>query len=79
MGCQLVSESSKNVIVKITAYRSVIVIQIALYLITSFLFLTYVQELMFTALLRALERQVPSSVQNVWQNQDRLHSHHQRY
>lgn len=79
MGCQLVPESSKNVIVKITAYRSVIVIQIALYLITSFLFLTYVQELMFTALLRALERQVPSSVQNVWQNQDRLHSHHQRY
>ena len=71
--------SRKTVVVKIMAHRSVISIQMALYLTTSFLFPTYVQQVMFTALLRALERQAPSSVQNVWQNQDGLHSQHQRY
>ena len=51
----------------------------ALYLTTSFLFLIYVQQVIFIALLRVLERQAPSSVQNVWQNQDGLRSQHQRY
>lgn len=73
---QLAPGSSKNVTVRVMAHLS---IQISLHLIIGFLFLTHLQQLMFTVLLKALERQVPSSVQNVWQNQDGLHSHQQRY